>query len=399
MAATTKRARCSPTSRSASFCRPSSWRRTWPARWSSGPAIASHVATRRPAGRICTRPIGSAARPKRSADFAHEYAEQCARRSATLSGGGPAGAGARAAGKASQARARRRARAHAAGKLPQLMQEAERVGRPRPFCRGDRRDRPGRSRSPSSQASGTGYNGRNCGASERSKRERLRVAADDCQRLTAEMHAALAAENWSAVLTRRRRAAGDRAAARGGRPGATPRVEGVGMDVTQLHAGGVAQRAGVARGGQAAGRGGRRVHAPLRRARARSIPWQEMNIRSERCCGSMPSAAFWCAWTTAIVLGQPSPGESIAVPILADLSRRHAVIRRDAGAYVLEPLQRTLRRRPRDHGPVRAGRQPTDSTRRQRAPALHQAARTQRHGPARRSKAITKRSPRPTPCC
>ena len=30
------------------------------------------------------------------------------------------------------------------------------------------------------------------------------------------------------------------------------------------------------------------------------------------------------------------------MPILADLSRRHAVIRRDAGAYVLEPLQRTL---------------------------------------------------------
>jgi hypothetical protein len=42
-----------------------------------------------------------------------------------------------------------------------------------------------------------------------------------------------------------------------------------------------------------------------------------------------------------VVLGQPSPGNTIAVPILADLSRRHAVIRRDAGAYVLEPLQRT----------------------------------------------------------
>ena len=41
------------------------------------------------------------------------------------------------------------------------------------------------------------------------------------------------------------------------------------------------------------------------------------------------------------MLGQPSAGDKIAVPILADLSRRHAVIRRDAGAYVLEPLQRT----------------------------------------------------------
>jgi hypothetical protein len=43
-----------------------------------------------------------------------------------------------------------------------------------------------------------------------------------------------------------------------------------------------------------------------------------------------------------IVLGQPSPGNSVAVPILADISRRHAVIRRDAGAYVIEPLQKTL---------------------------------------------------------
>jgi hypothetical protein len=42
-----------------------------------------------------------------------------------------------------------------------------------------------------------------------------------------------------------------------------------------------------------------------------------------------------------IVLGQPSSGGEIALPILADLSRRHAVIRRDGGAYVLEPIQPT----------------------------------------------------------
>src|SRR5690606_18414376 len=41
----------------------------------------------------------------------------------------------------------------------------------------------------------------------------------------------------------------------------------------------------------------------------------------------------------AVVLGQPTQSNAIAVPILADLSRRHAVIRRGAGAYVLDPLQ------------------------------------------------------------
>jgi hypothetical protein len=50
---------------------------------------------------------------------------------------------------------------------------------------------------------------------------------------------------------------------------------------------------------------------------------------------------FLVCMDDCIVLGQPSPNNPIAVPILADLSRRHAVIRRDAGAYVLEPLQRT----------------------------------------------------------
>ena len=43
----------------------------------------------------------------------------------------------------------------------------------------------------------------------------------------------------------------------------------------------------------------------------------------------------------AVGLGQPSPNESLAVPILADISH-HAVIRRDAGAYVIDPLQRVL---------------------------------------------------------
>lgn len=38
-----------------------------------------------------------------------------------------------------------------------------------------------------------------------------------------------------------------------------------------------------------------------------------------------------------IVLGRPDPVGGVDVPILADLSRRHAVIRREGGDYVLEP--------------------------------------------------------------
>lgn len=40
-----------------------------------------------------------------------------------------------------------------------------------------------------------------------------------------------------------------------------------------------------------------------------------------------------------IVLGQAIPGTTVDVPILADLSRRHAKIRREDGDYIIEPIQ------------------------------------------------------------
>ncbi|MEX2188816.1 MAG: hypothetical protein WD875_18550 [Pirellulales bacterium] len=42
-----------------------------------------------------------------------------------------------------------------------------------------------------------------------------------------------------------------------------------------------------------------------------------------------------------VILGQPDPTGSADVPILADLSRRHAVVRRDGESYTLVPLQAT----------------------------------------------------------
>ena len=38
-------------------------------------------------------------------------------------------------------------------------------------------------------------------------------------------------------------------------------------------------------------------------------------------------------------LGQAIPGSDVEVPLLADLSRHHATIRRDGGTYLLEPLR------------------------------------------------------------
>ena len=40
-----------------------------------------------------------------------------------------------------------------------------------------------------------------------------------------------------------------------------------------------------------------------------------------------------------VVLGQAVPGSSADVPLLADLSRQQATIRRDSGGYLLEPIR------------------------------------------------------------
>jgi hypothetical protein len=40
-----------------------------------------------------------------------------------------------------------------------------------------------------------------------------------------------------------------------------------------------------------------------------------------------------------VTLGQPVPGSQVDVPILGDVSRRHAQIRRDGEAYLIDPLR------------------------------------------------------------
>ena len=53
-----------------------------------------------------------------------------------------------------------------------------------------------------------------------------------------------------------------------------------------------------------------------------------------------------------IVLGQPTPENRVEVPILADLSRRHAVIYRDGEGYVIEPLHSVRVDEREIHGPA-----------------------------------------------
>lgn len=172
------------------------------------------------------------------------------------------------------------------------------------------------------------------------ERERLQSSSSECQRLSAEMHAALTAQNWGAVLS-----AADALLAVAPQHMAAGQArrrawKAVGMDVTQLNAGRVAGRPVSLAVNNSVGRRGRPSTRPISRSsEVDTVAGKEQPQRALLWVDAV--GGFLVCFDDSITLGQPSPGDAIALPILADLSRRHAILHRDAGAYVLEPLQRT----------------------------------------------------------
>jgi hypothetical protein len=168
--------------------------------------------------------------------------------------------------------------------------------------------------------------------------DRLATRQAECQRLSAEMHAALTAENWSAALSAAdalltiapQHAAACQARRRAWRS--------VGMDVTQFYHGRRGAGFVSLQVNHVAPRRSRSTHAS-RSSEDDTVAGNEHPRRALLWVDAV--GGFLVSLDDCVVLGQPSSGDKIAVPILADLSRRHAVIRRDAEAYVLEPLQRT----------------------------------------------------------
>jgi hypothetical protein len=166
--------------------------------------------------------------------------------------------------------------------------------------------------------------------------DRLQTAAEDCRRLSAEMHAALAAENWSAVLS-----TADALLAIAPRHVAASQArrrawKAVGMDVTRLQ---TPWRQGarlpVALQQQPSGQ-----HAKIGQSPRSTRPSSRSSEVDTVAGTENPKRAllwvdavggFLVCLDDVISIGQPSPSESLALPILADLSRRHAIIRRDAG--------------------------------------------------------------------
>jgi hypothetical protein len=146
----------------------------------------------------------------------------------------------------------------------------------------------------------------------------------------AELHDALTTDDWQHVLSAADRVLNVAPADRIARGAQRKAWQAVGLDTTQIYR----PKAGA---------------APMALARAeRKTDHPAANPNHDTA--SEPTAAeryvmwvdavggYLICMDDAVVLGQPSSGQQPTVPILADVSRRHAVVRRDAGQYVLEPL-------------------------------------------------------------
>jgi hypothetical protein len=159
----------------------------------------------------------------------------------------------------------------------------------------------------------------------------------ECQRLSTELHDAIGRNEWGAVLSTAEAllaVAPQHTAAREARRRAW---KAVGMNVTRdcrlrPVAGHVSLRLE-----QAIGNGG---HPSTRRSPGSqeddTVTGKQRPRRALLWIDAV--GGFLVCLDDEVVLGQPSPAGGVGLPILADLSRRHAVIRREQGCYVLEPV-------------------------------------------------------------
>jgi hypothetical protein len=160
------------------------------------------------------------------------------------------------------------------------------------------------------------------------------------QSLDARLHAAVAAADWNDALQAAEallELAPQHSAALQARQKAW---QAVGMEVTLAH-----YPSPAARAGQWAWQ--RHHKSPPAASTGKHARNGQVDTVTERKSGKRVVAwidsvgGFLICTGDEIVLGQPASDGSVDVPILGDLSRRHAVIRRDREAYVLTPLHRT----------------------------------------------------------
>jgi hypothetical protein len=191
--------------------------------------------------------------------------------------------------------------------------------------------------------------------------QRIRQVASDFQRraveheqATHELHAAATKEEWSEAL-----AVADRVLAISPQDRTAQRVrwkawQAIGLDVTQHHQ---PQRGNhpVSLRQQQMGARVRRISTKIGQRSAEDDTVTGKPLPDRRLVWVDAVGGFLVCLDEEIVLGQPARDNPPAVPILADLSRRHAVLRRQGGSYVLDPVQATKLDGREITGPVTLG--------------------------------------------
>jgi hypothetical protein len=83
---------------------------------------------------------------------------------------------------------------------------------------------------------------------------------------------------------------------------------------------------------------------PISTDSAACVPWIESTVKNSAAKNRLllwvdAVGGFYVCTGNEIRMGQAVPGSSIELPLLADLSRHHATIRRDEEGYTIDPLR------------------------------------------------------------
>jgi tetratricopeptide (TPR) repeat protein len=164
-----------------------------------------------------------------------------------------------------------------------------------------------------------------------SRRRQLLANSEKLRPLTTALHAAVASENWSEVLTT-----------------TDAMLELAAAYPTAVEA---RRKAWQAVGMKAPAKKLANFAAAARRRGpvfATTIPWRKNGaddtMTTEESRGKRLIAwidevgAFLVCLGNEIALGQPTPGSEVDIPVRADLSRRHATIAREGENYILKPI-------------------------------------------------------------
>ena len=162
------------------------------------------------------------------------------------------------------------------------------------------------------------------------RQQQLREDADRLAELSGQLHDALSQEDWTRVLSLAEallELAPEYETARQARRRAW---KSVGMDATQVHK--------TARQRQPV-RGGVSLKSTRNGTAAKEDTMTENKPRGKRLVSWIDGVGgYLICLGDEVMIGQPTAPGHVDIPILADLSRRHASIRRDGEAYVLTPV-------------------------------------------------------------